>query len=124
METRKTTNRLIELAEDEVLSWEDLARTALNWLSENDVHRMAEVNEFLPDEEDEDDEEDVTYNFEVGDIVLFKTSFKNDPDLIMRAGTAAKISGLAPAFDNAPHYYLEGETAIYPETCFAGRYEE
>jgi hypothetical protein len=60
METRKTTNRLIELAEDGVLSWEDLARTALNWLSEDDVHSMAEVNEFLPeDEEDEEDEDDI-----------------------------------------------------------------
>lgn len=53
---RKTTNRLIELAEDGVISWEDIARTALNWLSEDDVNQMARVNEFLP--EDEEDEED------------------------------------------------------------------
>ena len=52
---RKTTNRLIELAEDGVLSWEELAKTALSWLSEDDVKRMAEVNEFLP-EENEDEE--------------------------------------------------------------------
>ena len=53
---RKTTNRLIELAEDGVVSWEDIARTALNWLSEDDVDQMARVNEFIP--EDEEDEED------------------------------------------------------------------
>ena len=52
---RKTTNRLIELAEDGVLSWEDIARTALNWLSEDEVDEMARVNEFIPDEEDEED---------------------------------------------------------------------
>ena len=53
---RKTTNRLIELAEDGVVSWEDIARTALNWLSEDDVDQMARVNEFLPEEnEDEED---------------------------------------------------------------------
>lgn len=57
MDVRKTTNRLIELAEDGVISWEDIARTALNWLSEDDVHRMAEVNEFLPEEDTEDEED-------------------------------------------------------------------
>ena len=56
MNVRKTTNRLIELAEDGVVSWEDIARTALNWLSEDDVDEMARVNEFIP--EDEEDEED------------------------------------------------------------------
>lgn len=55
--TRKATNRLIELAEDGVISWEDIARTALNWLSEDEVDEMARVNEFIPDEEDEEDEE-------------------------------------------------------------------
>jgi hypothetical protein len=51
---RKTTNRLIELAEDGVISWEDIARTALNWLSEDDVNQMARVNEFLPEDEEDD----------------------------------------------------------------------
>ena len=56
--TRKATNRLIELAEDGVISWEDIARTALNWLSEDEVDEMARVNEFIPDEEDEEDDAD------------------------------------------------------------------
>ena len=54
---REITNQLIELAEEGILSWEDLARTALNWLSEDDVAHMARVNEFII-EEDEEDEED------------------------------------------------------------------
>lgn len=53
---RKTTNRLIELAEDGVISWEDIARTALNWLAEDDVTRMAEVNEFIPEAEEDEEE--------------------------------------------------------------------
>ena len=57
MDVRKTTNRLIELAEDGVISWEDLARTALNRLSEDDVTHMARVNEFLPEENEEDEED-------------------------------------------------------------------
>ena len=56
-EVRKTTNRLIEMAEDGAISWEDIARTALNWLSEDDVNHMARVNEFLPDEEEDDRDE-------------------------------------------------------------------
>ena len=114
MDVRKTTNRLIELAEDGVISWEDIARTALNWLSEDDVHRMAEVNEFLPDE----DEEDITYKYEKGDVVMFNNY------LAGKSGKIARISGLAAAYNNEPHYYLEGDIAIYPESCFAGRYEE
>jgi hypothetical protein len=53
---RKTTNRLIELAEDGVISWEDIARTALNWLSEDDVAEMARVNEFIPEDEEYEEE--------------------------------------------------------------------
>lgn len=53
VETRKTTNRLIELAEDGVISWEDIARTALSWLSEDDVAHMARVNDFIPEAEEE-----------------------------------------------------------------------
>lgn len=54
VETRKTTNRLIELAEDGVISWEEIARTALNWLSEDDVDEMARVNDFIPEEPEEE----------------------------------------------------------------------
>lgn len=117
MDVRKTTNRLIELAEDGVISWEDIARTALNWLSEDGVHRMAEVNEFLPDE-DEDEEDDIIYKYERGDVVMFNNYLAN------KLGKTAKIAGIAAAYNNEPHYYLEGEIAIYPESCFAGRYEE
>jgi hypothetical protein len=55
---RENTNRLIEMAEDGVISWEEIARTALNWLSEYDVAEMARVNEFFPEEEEEEDTED------------------------------------------------------------------
>jgi hypothetical protein len=65
----------------------------------------------------------IHYKYIVGDIVMFKVSFRN-PTLANKAGQTAKISGLALAYNNEPHYYLDGEVAIYPESCFAGRYEE
>ena len=66
------------------------------------------------------------YKYEVGDIVMFKSSFKNPScGLVGREGTTAKVTGIAKAYNNKPHYYLDNEEdVIYPESCFAGRYEE
>ncbi len=61
MVTRKTTNRLLELAEDGALSYRDLAMAALKYMSEDEVEDMAQANEFLPEdevEEEVDDEEE------------------------------------------------------------------
>lgn len=58
---RKTTNKLLELAEDGVLSYKDLAMAALKYMSEDEVEDMATANEFLPEDEKEeevDEEED------------------------------------------------------------------
>lgn len=56
---RRTTNALIELVHDGILSWEDIARAALDYLSERDVEDLARVNDFLQDEDlDEDEDED------------------------------------------------------------------
>ena len=54
---RKATNKVIELAEAGVLSWETIARAALNYMSEDEVAAMAWYNGFIEDE-DEDEEED------------------------------------------------------------------
>jgi hypothetical protein len=48
MSVRKTTNALIELAEEGVISWRKLAKDALSYMSERDVSDMAE-NEGLSD---------------------------------------------------------------------------
>jgi hypothetical protein len=57
---------------------------------------------------------------------MFKVSFKNPScGLVGREGTTAKVTGLAKAYNNKPHYYLDGdETTVYPESLFVGRYEE
>ena len=54
---RESTNELLELAEEGVISWETIARSCLCYLSEDDVADMARVNELLFEEE-EDDESD------------------------------------------------------------------
>ena len=66
----------------------------------------------------------IIHKYEVGDQVMFKVSFKNPTcGLADKGGTVATIAGIAPSYDNKPHYYLEGEEAIYPESVFSGRYE-
>lgn len=54
---RKETNRVLEMAEDGVIDWEDIARIALNWMSEDDVAEMLRANDLIFDEEDEEDED-------------------------------------------------------------------
>ena len=53
---RKHKNRLFELAEDGVISWEEIARMALNYMSEDEVEDMARGTfEYLEDEDEEED---------------------------------------------------------------------
>ncbi len=63
-DVRKTTNKLLELVEEGVLDVNYVLRAALSYLSEADVHAMAEKNELLdwedenPDDEVRDEEDD------------------------------------------------------------------
>ena len=53
---RQVTNELIDLCEQGVLSWEMLALSCLRYMSEDDVRDMAESNELISvDDEDEDE---------------------------------------------------------------------
>ena len=56
-EPRAFTNALIENAEQMVFSWEEIARAALGWMSEDDVQRMCESEFDMEAEEDEDEED-------------------------------------------------------------------
>ena len=55
---RKATNKVIEMAEEGVISWETIARAALQYMSEDEVADMAQCNEFIEDEEEDEEEED------------------------------------------------------------------
>lgn len=55
---RKATNKVIEMAEAGVLSWETIARAALQYMSEDEVADMAQCNEFIEDEDEEEEEDD------------------------------------------------------------------
>jgi hypothetical protein len=52
--TRRETRRAIELANDGVISWHDIAEMCLNWMSEDDVAEMLKANG-LDFDEDEDE---------------------------------------------------------------------
>lgn len=53
--TREATNKMYELAEEGLVSWESIAKACLGYMSEADVKDMAECNEFIGVEESEDD---------------------------------------------------------------------
>ena len=53
---REYTNHLLQLAEDGVISWEDIARECLCYMSEDDVSDMCQSTlEVYLNDEDEDD---------------------------------------------------------------------
>jgi hypothetical protein len=51
MEVRVNTNRLLEMANDGVISWRDIAEMSLNYLSEDDVTEMLKANDILFEED-------------------------------------------------------------------------
>lgn len=53
METRKATNKVLELAEEGMISWSSLAMMALKWMSEDDVAAMCKANDVLIEEDDD-----------------------------------------------------------------------
>jgi hypothetical protein len=57
-ETRKATNRLLELVDEGVLNARDVLAAALCYMSEYDVADMAHVNELLVEDEEPDDIDD------------------------------------------------------------------
>ena len=54
LHVREATEKLIDFAEEGVLSWETIARAALDYMSEDEVADMARCNEFIEDEEEDD----------------------------------------------------------------------
>ena len=63
MTVRNTTNKVLSLADEGLISYRTLAEMALKWMSEDDVAEMARANElFIDDEDDEEIEIDSTYH--------------------------------------------------------------
>lgn len=58
MEVRKTTCKLLELADEGTISYKTLAECALKYMSEDEVRDMAQANELLEYVEDYEDEEE------------------------------------------------------------------
>lgn len=52
---RISTCRLIDLAENGMISWENLARNLLIWMSEEDVAAFANSEGYFDEEDDETD---------------------------------------------------------------------
>ena len=48
-QSRPVTTEVLDLAEQGVLSWETIARDALNWMSEPEVADFARVNGYVED---------------------------------------------------------------------------
>lgn len=58
MTVRNTTNKVLNLADEGLISYRTLAEMALKWMSEDDVAEMAKANELILNDEDEGEEND------------------------------------------------------------------
>jgi hypothetical protein len=47
--SRAVTTQVLDLAEQGVISWESVARDALNWMSEAEVAEFARINGYTED---------------------------------------------------------------------------
>ena len=56
--TRVMTGKLIDMADDCVISWESVALACLNYMSEADVADMARCEFDMTDDDDEADDDD------------------------------------------------------------------
>ena len=54
-QSRPVTSELLDLAEQGAIDWETLARDALCWMSEAEVQRFAQANDYLQEQEHEED---------------------------------------------------------------------
>ena len=52
--SRPATTALLDLAESGVISWEQIARDALAWMSEHEVQDFAEAYDYFPETEEEE----------------------------------------------------------------------
>ena len=52
---RYATCKLLEMVENESLSWETIARECLEFMSEDDVRSMAEANDWIDDSDEDED---------------------------------------------------------------------
>ena len=70
--------------------------------------------------------ENITYKYKVGDKVKFKENMINPTcGLLKLMGQEATITGLAPAYNNKPCYYINGDdSTVYYERLFEGKVEE
>ena len=57
-QSRPVTSELLDLAEQGALTWEQLARDALGWMSEAEVQQFAQANDYLQEQEHEEDHAD------------------------------------------------------------------
>ena len=48
-ESRRVTRQVLELAEDEVIDWESMARNCLAWMSEVEVREFARIHGYAED---------------------------------------------------------------------------
>ena len=65
----------------------------------------------------------IVHKYKIGDKVKLRTRFANPTcGLAWRAGTVAEITGIAPSYNNKPHYYVNGvDDEVFPETVFVGK---
>ena len=95
---RRVTNDVISAVEDGFLDWETVARAALDYLSEDEVIDMVEINDWAIADDEEDEEDDIEDDIEDEEKKSFVDSLSEETldkiwKIAERYNTSSPISG-------------------------------
>ena len=64
----------------------------------------------------------IIYKYNVGDKVKIRENLLNPTcGLLKLKGQVVAITGIAPSYNNRPHYYINAADSVFPERVFEGK---
>jgi len=85
MDVRRVTNDIINAVEDGFLDWEEVARAALKYMSEDEVEDMARLNDWLiADDEDLEEDLDIEFDEEYDDDEIHTLTEEEALDMFLQ----------------------------------------
>ena len=64
----------------------------------------------------------IKHKYKAGDRVKIRENLLNPTcGLLKLMGQVVEITGIAPSYNNRPHYYVSAVDSIFPERVFEGK---
>ena len=64
----------------------------------------------------------IEHKYSIGDKVKIRENLLNPTcGLLKLKGQVVEITGIAPSYNNRPHYYISATDSVFPERVFEGK---